>query len=405
MKRILLLARVFPPRLGGIEAYVGELYQRAAKRGLAAQVLTPQEPGAEVFDAGSPLEIARCNKPPFLGDRFYGPLLPMLQKAMLRIIHSRPDEIHCDQFDSAIVALFLKKVWRIPYLTFAHGMEVTDGRLRWLRTMVFRNADTVIANSEYMRELLVREVGVSPERVHVIHPGVDVETFVPRSKPVELAQRLDLTDRRVVLTVGRLVGRERSKGQDTVIRAMPAILSEIPDATYVIVGDGPERASLEELARETGVANRVVFAGSVPDEELPDYYNLCDAFVMVSRRRSTQKGGHRGEGFGIVYLEAGACGKPVVAGDDGGVAEAVEDGKIGLLIDPTSVEATATSLVRLLRDEDLAKRMGQRGRERACADFTWDRAADELVTITNVWNRPAAEALSSVPTEANLDAR
>ncbi len=405
MKRVLLLARVFPPRVGGIEAYVGELYQRAAKRGLAAHVLTPWERGAESFDAESPLKISRFANLPLLGDRFYGPLLPMLLRAMLRMTNGRPDEIHCDQLDSAIVALILKKVWRIPYLTYAYGMEVTDGRLRSVRDRVFRNADTVIAISEHMRELLVREVGVAPDRVHVIHPGVDVEVFVPRSRPTELVGRLDLTDRRVILTVGRLVGRERSKGQDTVIKAMPAILAEVPEATYVVVGDGPERARLESLAKEAGVASRVVFAGSVSDEELPDYYNLCDAFAMVSRRRSTQKGGHRGEGFGIVYLEAAACGKPVVAGDDGGVAEAVEDGKTGLLIDPTSVEATAKSLVRLLRDEDLARRLGQSGRERVCADFTWDRAADQLVKITSVSNRLPVEVLPSVPTEANLDAR
>lgn len=405
MKRVLLLARVFPPRVGGIEAYVGELYQRAAKRGLAAHVLTPWEPGAKSFDAGSPLKIGRFEKPPLLRDRFYGPLLPMLLRSMLRMTSGRPDEIHCDQFDSAIVGLILKKVWHIPYLTYAYGMEVTDGRLRSLRDMVFRNADTVVAISEHMRELLVREVGVAPDRVRVIHPGVDVETFAPRSSPTELIRRLDLTDRRVILTVGRLVGNERSKGQDTVIKAMPAILSEVPEATYVIVGDGPERARLENIARHAGVAHRVVFAGSVPDEELPDYYNLCDVFVMVSRRRPTRQGGHRGEGFGIVYLEAAACGKAVVAGDDGGVAEAVEDGKTGLLIDPASVEATCNSLVRLLREEDLARRLGRSGRERACADFTWDRAADELVMITNGAYRPPAEVLPSVATETNLNAR
>jgi phosphatidylinositol alpha-1,6-mannosyltransferase len=397
MKRTLLLARVFPPRVGGIEAFMAELYQRAARRGLPVRVLAPWEPGAEAFDAASPLNVVRFSKPPLVRDRFYGPLAPMLARAMLQVRKFRPVEIHCDQLDSAIVGLLLRRIWGIPYMTFAYGMEVTDGRFRWLRDKVFGNADKVVAISEHMRRLLIGEVGVSPDRVQVIHPGVDVDRFAPRSRPGELARRLGLTDRRVILTVARLASGERYKGHDTVIRAMPTILSQVPDAAYLVVGDGPDRERLEGLVGRSGVAARVVFAGSVPDKDLPDYYNLCDVFTMVSRRGPTRHGGYRGEGFGIVYLEAAACGKPVVAGNDGGVAEAVEDGRTGLLIDPTSVEATADSLVRLLQDEELARRLGGNGRRRACAGFTWDRAADELMTTTNGCSRPSADAVASTP--------
>ena len=398
MKRVLLLARVFPPRVGGIERFIGELYRRAAMRGLAVRVITPWEPGAATFDATGPLNISRFGKPPPFRDRFYGPLVPMLLRAVLEIKRFRPDEIHCDQLDSAIVAWLLKGLFAVPYTTFAYGMEVTEGRLRRLRNRVFRNADAVIAISQHTRELLARDVGLPADRLHVIYPAVDVETFTPGVKPAELARRLGLTGRRVVLTVARLSSCERYKGHDTVIRALPAILSQVPEATYLMVGDGPDRSRLEGLARRVGVAHRVVFAGSVPEQALPDYYNLCDVFAMVSRRRSTRGGGYRSEGFGIVYLEAAACGKPVVGGDVGGVAEAVENGETGLLVDPTSVEATAQALVLLLRDEALARRLGANGRQRVCTHFTWERAADQLVTIIgrNGRRRLSVDAWASV---------
>ncbi len=398
MKRILLLARVFPPRVGGIERFVGELYRRAAMRGLAVRVVTPWEPGAETCDAASPLKVCRCSKPPLVRDRFYGPLVPMALRAMREMKKFRPDEVHCDQLDSAILGLILKRMRGIPYVTFAYGMEVTDGRLRGLRNQVFRSADAVIAISHHIRELLEREVGLPSSRIHVIHPGVDVETLAPAERPLNLARQLGLTNRRVILTVARLARRERYKGHDTIIRALPAILSQVPEAAYLVVGDGPDRGRLEALARDVGVVHRVVFAGPVPDETLPDYYNLCDVFAMVSRRRPSRWGGYVSEGFGIVYLEAAACGKPAVAGDVGGVPEAVKDGETGLLVDPTSVEATAQALVLLLKDQDLAQRLGQRGRERVCSDFTWDRAADKLMTIVNttVCDRPADVVTAAV---------
>jgi phosphatidylinositol alpha-1,6-mannosyltransferase len=168
-----------------------------------------------------------------------------------------------------------------------------------------------------------------------------------------------------------------------VIRALPAVLKQVPDAAYLLVGDGPDRRRLEQLARKHGVADAVVFAGEVPNQELPDYYNLCDAFVMLSRDRCLKTGGSLGEGFGIVFLEAAACGKPAVGGRSGGIPEAVSDGVSGLLADPLDVPAVAQTITQLLQDPDLAHRLGEQGRKRVMEQFTWQRSCEDLLNALN----------------------
>jgi phosphatidylinositol alpha-1,6-mannosyltransferase len=171
---------------------------------------------------------------------------------------------------------------------------------------------------------------------------------------------------RVIVTVGNLVSR---KGHDMVIRALPRLAQTIPDITYLVVGNGPHRQQLEELACSIGVRDHVVFAGVVPDRDLPDVYALSDVFAMPSRAHLDTCDV---EGFGLVFLEANACGKPVVAGRSGGIPEAVEDGVTGLLVNPTDAEDIARAIGKLLTDTDLARRMGHQGRVRVVTRFTWE---------------------------------
>jgi phosphatidylinositol alpha-1,6-mannosyltransferase len=169
----------------------------------------------------------------------------------------------------------------------------------------------------------------------------------------------------VILTVGNLVER---KGHDMVIRSLPAVCQRVPEATYLIVGTGPFKERLDELAAELGVRDRVIFAGRVPDDELPDLYAMCDVFAMPSR---TLLASHDVEGFGLVYLEAGACAKPVVAGRSGGIEDAVVDGFTGLVVDPSDVRDIGQALIRLLTDSELRGRLGQQGRDRVEKERTW----------------------------------
>jgi phosphatidylinositol alpha-1,6-mannosyltransferase len=181
----------------------------------------------------------------------------------------------------------------------------------------------------------------------------------------------------VLLTLARLIDR---KGQDTVIRALPRVLRDVPDLVYVLAGQGSYREALEALARECGVADHVVFAGFVADADVPDVYAAADLYGMLSR-----EGRDTGdiEGFGITYLEASAAGLPVLAGRSGGTADAVEEGVSGLLVDPESVEAVADAIVSLLRDRAKARAMGQAGRLRAERDFSLAARAAKLIRVAS----------------------
>jgi phosphatidylinositol alpha-1,6-mannosyltransferase len=179
----------------------------------------------------------------------------------------------------------------------------------------------------------------------------------------------------VILTVGRLAER---KGHDIVLRALPTVLRKFPETRYLIVGTGPEEQRLRHLAVELGVAEQVVFAGRMPDEDLPDCYAACDVFVMVSREIPA-KGDV--EGFGIVYLEANAQGKPVVGARSGGVADAVEDGVTGLMVDSTDPENVADAILRLLANKDWAACLGIQGRNRVRTEFSMEVLARRMQSV------------------------
>jgi phosphatidylinositol alpha-1,6-mannosyltransferase len=162
------------------------------------------------------------------------------------------------------------------------------------------------------------------------------------------------------------------------MRALPRLLKTIPRLKYLVVGDGPHRVALENLASVLGVRDKVVFAGQVPAEDLPDVYALSDVFVMTSRDRLEADDV---EGFGLVFLEASACGKPVVGSLCGGISDAVVDGITGLLVNPYDSEAIASALERLLHDRDLAMRLGEQGRSRVVREFNWPRVGDRVHDI------------------------
>ena len=162
-----------------------------------------------------------------------------------------------------------------------------------------------------------------------------------------------------------------------VIRALPYLLQTVPDVRYIIVGSGPQ-ATLDHLARELRVRDRVIFAGLVPDDDLPAIYALCDLFVMPSRQNLAQQSV---EGFGLVYLEANACGKAVVGGRSGGVGDAVQDGVTGLLVDPHDPKDIANAVGILLTNRELARQLGEQGRSRVVKDFTWDTVGKRIQGI------------------------
>jgi phosphatidylinositol alpha-1,6-mannosyltransferase len=223
----------------------------------------------------------------------------------------------------------------------------------------------------YQRERLGRVL----DRVTTLErlvPGVDAEVYHPGVDGTGIRARYGLSDRPAVVCVSRLVPR---KGQDALIRALPAIRRRVPDAALLVVSGGPYRKTLQRLAREAGVADHVVFTGSVRWEELPAHYAAGDVFAMPCRTRG---GGLDVEGLGIVYLEASATGLPVVAGDSGGAPDAVRDGETGYVVSGRDLDQIADRVATLLADPDLARRLGTAGRAWVEAEWGWQTQADRM---------------------------
>jgi len=217
----------------------------------------------------------------------------------------------------------------LKYLTGARLWSVTHGWEVWqpgplLDNWGLRSSDMVTAVSRFTRDKLLEWYARPAGRVHLLHNTIDLDRFEPAPRPAALEERYRLRDKKVMLTIGRIAAIDAYKGQDRVIRLLSRLNERCGDVHYLIAGDGDDRPRLEALVAELGVERHVTFAGFVPDEEIEDLYKLADVFVMPST----------GEGFGIVYLEAMACGCPVIAGNKDGSADALADGELGRLVDP-----------------------------------------------------------------------
>ncbi|MEA3272402.1 MAG: glycosyltransferase family 4 protein, partial [Patescibacteria group bacterium] len=268
------------------------------------------------------------------------------------------------------VALVFKKLLGIPYIVFTHGMDVllpqkNQHKKFWLKK-ILQNARLVVANSEFTQNVILNLIGDSENKkikTEVIYP-------CPNPKIKTLQFNRDLSKKKVILTVGRLVAR---KGIDKVIEAMPKILKELPNAVYMIVGDGPLKKELREIVKEKKLGDKIIFCGDVQDSEMHVYYGMSDIFIMPSRNLDGDV-----EGFGIVYLEAALFGKPSIAGKDGGAPEAVLDGETGILVNSLNTDEIADAIIRLLKDDELRQRFGANAKERVVREFTWEKQVEKL---------------------------
>jgi phosphatidylinositol alpha-1,6-mannosyltransferase len=241
------------------------------------------------------------------------------------------------------------------------------------------SAEAVVANSQWTREqaqTVLRELGLDPlaEQVRLVPLGTDPEQFRPGIDTRAVRTRYRLNGDPWVLTVARL---ENYKGVDTALKAVAQCRRDGLEVNYLIVGTGKKRKAYQKLAEELEIADHVRFVGNVPDAELPALYNAAQAYIGVSRRAD----GARVEGFGVALAEASACGLPVIAGQSGGLAEAVHDGETGLVVDPDESAAVAAALQRLLGDQLLGRRLGQGGRKAIETYYNWDRVIRDLREI------------------------
>ena len=369
----LLVTNDFPPKLGGIQSYLWELWRRLDPDGFT--VLTTPYEGAAAWDAEQEFRVVRTDE---------RVLLPTASLAR------RIDGLAAETGARLIVLDPALPVGRLgprlsrPYGLVLHGAEVTvPGRVPGARSVlgrVLRGASEVIAAGGYPAAEGERAAGRALP-VTVVPPGVDVDRFAPLDAEARAKARalFDLPpEARVVVSVSRLVPR---KGLDVLVAAAARLAPRRPDLVVAIGGSGRDRPRLERLVARTGAPVRLL--GRVPDPDLPALYGCADVSAMLCRNRW---GGLEQEGFGIVFLEAAACGVPQVAGDSGGAAEAVVDGVTGLVVDaPRDPDAVAGALAALLDDADVRRRMGAAGRERAVREFGYDVLAARLAEVLDRW--------------------
>lgn len=387
--RTLVLTEYFLPTLGGSINWLVNTYSRYDPHEVLC--VAPQVASETVRDACLPFQVRRIpltltDWDPLTWASFTRYLGILWRVAVIRQRH-QSEQIHCAKvFPEGLVAYCLQRYQAIPYIVYAHGEEIssslTSRKLAWMLPKIYQRAAAIIANSHNTKRLL-ESVGVAAEKIHLIHPGVDIQAFHQAGNgALQLRQRYGLGDDPVILTVGRL---QRRKGHDMVIKALPLLHQRFPRAKYLIVGRGEERAALQQLVEHLQLTTSVIFAGAVPDNELPSHYAVCDVFVMPNRQIGADI-----EGFGMVYLEAGAAGKPVIGGISGGTEDAIIDQCTGLRIDGTSVLQITAALNALLSEPERAQAMGACGRRRVETEFTWEVIVERTRRVADLVARAAS---------------
>ena len=369
-RKLLVVTNDFPPRQGGIQTFLYELVRRLPADQVA--VYASDYPGAAAFDAGLPFPVRRHPT---------GLLMPT-PAARRRVLQARAEfGASSIWFGAAaplgLLAGHLRAAGARRLVATTHGHEVGWALLPGARQALCRIADGVDVLTylgEYTRSRLARVVGERTE-LRRLTPGVDLDTFRPDVPGRPVRDRYGLADRPVAVCVSRLVPR---KGQDVLIRALPAVRERVPDARLLIVGGGRYARQLHRLAERAGVADAVTFTGAVPYRELPEHFAAGDVFAMPCR---TRRLGLDVEGLGMVYLEASAAGLPVLAGDSGGAPDAVQDGITGEVVPGADLAAVADRLAGLLADRPRAQAMGRAGRQWTEQAWRWDLIADRLAEL------------------------
>jgi phosphatidylinositol alpha-1,6-mannosyltransferase len=361
--RTLVVTNDFPPRPGGIQAFVHSLAVRQPAGEVV--VFTSSWRGDAGFDAAQPFPVVRAST---------SVLLPT--RRALRQAREVAAVEGCDRVwfgAAAPLGLLARGLGLGRAVASTHGHEVGWAMVpgtRQVLSRIARDVDVVTYLGEYTRSRLAP--AMRRTTLERLPSGVDTAVFRPGAGGADVRARLGLASRPVVVCVSRLVPR---KGQDVLLRALPLVQQQVPDAALLVVGGGPSLPRLKKLADSLGIASDVVFTGSVPWDELPAHYDAGDVFAMPCRSRL---GGLEVEGLGIVFLEASATGLPVVAGRSGGSPDAVLDGTTGHVVDGTSVTEVAAQVGELLADPEQARAMGEAGRQWVEREWRWDVLAARL---------------------------
>jgi len=371
--RVLAVTNDYPPEIGGIGSYIHELYRRLPAHGIEVRVLAPAMPGDELFDAASGLDVVR------FPDR-----MVRATRALSETMRRASADRDLITLGSALPMGFAATRTRLPVVLHTHNSEIYYDRFPVTRQMLRRliqRTELATTLTEYTRIAL--EPAFQGHPVLPLPPAVDLDRFHPDVNGSELRGRFGISPARpLIVHAGRLVPR---KGQDVLITAMPLIRHAVPDAALLIIGSGPYEKRLRRLVQEHGLEDAVRFGGPVGWDELPQVYAAADVFATPCRSRY---GGREVEGFGQVFLEAQAVGKPVIVGNSGGAPETTLDGVSGYVVDSLDARTIADRISQLLLDPALAARIGRAGRAHVEARFNWDvRAASYAERLRGLVDR------------------
>jgi len=378
MNRLLVLTELFLPTKGGTAVWAAEVYKRLG--GKEIHIVTADVPGAQAVDAVHPNTIHRLNlrRVPWLRPESLAMYARFFFKSLALVLSHRFDAVHAFRaLPEGLVAWAVARLTFRPIMIYAHGEELTTwGRGGKYKAMRFAlcHADRVIANSEHTRDTLLG-MGVDAMRITVIYPGVDVSVFMPGLDVSGLREGLGIRpDEKLVFSVGRL---SRRKGFDQMIRAVAQLHAEGIPVRYVIAGIGEDADYLDGLIAEHNVQAVVHRIGAVSEADLPRWMNACDVFAMPNRDIDGDN-----EGFGMVFIEAAACGKPSLAGEAGGTGSAVLHLQTGVRVDGATVNAVSDALRSLLSQPALTQEMGHHALNRVEREFSWERVAEKTRKLT-----------------------
>jgi len=373
--KIVIFTEDLPPCLGGIAQWANGVARSLVTQGHTVTIYMRKDPlknsslhNDESYDL-IPMQDWKWNQLRSIYIAYYT-ILALLNKPQLLIATA---------WNIGAFSALISKKFSCKTMIIYHGLEVTknlSAKRRLKLRHCLERADYNIAVSQFTAESIKARFK-SIDAIKVIHNGIDTNRFYPGEKPNSLIEKWKLKDKIILMTLARVIER---KGHQAVIKVLPHLLESMGNIVYLIAGgfDLNYRKKLEQIVSTNNLAASVIFTGFIPDSEILDYYNLCDVYIMLSRD-SQSKGDT--EGFGITFLEANACEKPVIGSNIHGIPDAIEHNKSGFLINPDDSKALIEIVEKLLTEPTYAKQIGQQGLERIKAGFTWDHVADKLIEL------------------------
>lgn len=379
---ILFISFDYPPLRGGIANISYNVAKCLALEDGKLMIIAPAAKGGKEFDEKSHLTTFRVTNKKIIREF-------MLFFTILYLVFKFKIDVICSLtwYPEAAVSYFVSILTGVPYVIHVHAMDYFEDRRSiinklkyncfrgFIKRLTFSRARRVITLSNFMRDRLIVR-GIDALKIEVTPPGVEPSRFMPGLDAKDILLKYGLENKKVLLTVARL---DDYKGHDMVIKTLPRLISKFPDIIYLIVGIGPYEGHLRKLTENLKLKGYVIFTGWEDNEMLPLYYNTCDIFIMLSREVYREA---KVEGYGLVFLEASACGKPIIAGRSGGIEDAVIDGVTGILVDPLNLDEIESAIMKILSDRHYAAMLGANSLVRIKKEgLNWHNTAKKIREI------------------------